>query len=440
MIRHMDKLLLLSFIPLSVCQVLADDWPQWRGPTRDGVWRETGLVEKFAEEQLPIKWRVKIGAGYSGPTVANGRVYVMDRQTDPEQMERVVCVDAETGVKIWTHEYKCPYVGIGYTAGPRASVTINDGLAYSMGAMGNLFCLDAKMGAVVWSNDLNAEYQIQVRDKDANRMPIWGMACSPLIYNDLVILQIGAKDASVIALDKKTGKEVWRALSDPGQYSSPVLTKQAGKDVLICWTGASIAGLAPQNGEVYWQQEFLPKNMPIGCASPVILKDRLFLTSFYDGSLMLRLLPDQTNVEQVWKIVGASERDTKALHSIISTPLMIGDYVYGVDSYGELRCLNAETGERIWEDLTAVPKARWSTIHFVQNGDQIWMFNERGELIISKLTSQGFQEIGRAKLIEPTTDQLRDRGGVCWSHPAFAMRSVFARNDNELLRADLSSK
>ena len=374
------------------------------------------------------------------PTVANGRVYVMDRLTDPEQTERVLCVAAENGEKIWTHEYKCPYIGIGYTAGPRASVTIDDGRAYSLGAMGNLYCLDADQGTVVWSSDLNAEYKIQVRDRDANRMPIWGMACSPLIYGDLVILQIGAKDASVVAWDKKTGKEVWRALSDPGQYSSPVLTRQAGKDVLVCWTGAGVAGIAPQTGEVFWREEFRPKNMPIGCASPVILQDRLFLTSFYDGSLMLRLLPQQTKVEQVWKLQGPSERDTRALHSIISTPIMIGDHIYGVDSYGELRCLHADTGERIWEDLTAVPKARWSTIHFVQNGDKVWMFNERGELIIANLSPSGFQEISRAKLIEPTTEQLRDRGGVCWSHPAFAMKSVFARNDNELVRAELSAK
>ena len=440
MIRRWYKLLPLSILLFAFCQVSADDWPQWRGPTRDGVWQETGVVEKFAAAQLPIQWRVKIGSGYSGPTVANGRVYVTDRLTDPEQLERVVCVDAETGEKVWTHEYKCPYLGIGYTAGPRAAVTIDDGLAYSLGAMGNLFCLDAEQGTVVWSIDLNTEYKIQVRDREANRMPIWGMACSPLIYQDLVIIQVGAKDAGVIAFEKKTGKEVWRSLSDPGQYSSPVLTRQADKDVVVCWTGASVAGLAPQSGQVYWRHEFLPKNMPIGCASPVILKDRLFLTSFYDGSLMLRLLPEQTNVEQVWKQRGPSETETKALHSIISTPIMIDDHIYGVDSYGELRCLDSDTGERIWEDLTAVPKARWSTIHFVQNRDRVWMFNERGELIISKLTPDGFQEISRAKLIEPTMEQLRQRGGVCWSHPAFAMKSVFARNDNELVRADLSAK
>ena len=139
----------------------------------------------------------------------------------------------------------------------------------------------------------------------------------------------------------------------------------------------------------------------------------------------------------MWRRRGASERDTDALHAMISTPSFEDDYVYGVDSYGELRCLDARTGERIWEDLTAVPKSRWGTIHMVRNGERMWMFNERGELLIATLSPQGFHEISRAKLIEPTTDQLEQRGGVCWSHPAYAYQHVFARNDRELVCASL---
>ena len=125
---------------------------------------------------------------------------------------------------------------------------------------------------------------------------------------------------------------------------------------------------------------------------------------------------------------------------MISTPCMEGDYVYGVDSYGELRCLDARNGDRIWEDLTAVPKARWATIHMVRNGRRMWMFNERGELMIGTLSPKGFHEISRAKLIEPTTEQLGQRNGVCWSHPAFAYKHVFARNDRELVCASLATE
>jgi outer membrane protein assembly factor BamB len=395
------------------------------------VWRETGIVEKFASSQLAPKWRVEVGAGYCGPTVANGRVYVTDRITASGSTERVLCFDEQTGVRVWTHQYDCPYGRIGYPAGPRASVTIDGGKAYALGATGRLHVLDAASGKVLWQKDLEQEYRIQ--------MPIWGIAASPLIHKDLVILHIGGEGACVVALNKETGAEAWRALDDRAQYSAPIVVQQAGQPVVICWTGDSAAGLAAATGKVLWRYPWKPRNMPIGVATPVVEKDRVFFTSFYDGSLMLRLLSDKPEVEKVWQIVGLDEQNTEALHSIIATPVFENGHIYGTDSYGELRCLDAASGERLWEDLTAVPKARWSTIHFVKNGERYFMFNERGELLIGKLSPRGFQEISRAKLLEPTLDQLRQRGGVCWSHPAFANKHIFARNDKELVCAGLAA-
>jgi outer membrane protein assembly factor BamB len=129
-----------------------------------------------------------------------------------------------------------------------------------------------------------------------------------------------------------------------------------------------------------------------------------------------------------------------ALHGMLSTPILDGDYIYGVDDYGQFRCLDAKTGERVWEDLTAVPKARWATIHMVRNEDKVWMFNELGELIIAKLSPNGFEEISRAQLIEPTPGQLNRQGGVCWSHPAYANKHVFVRNDSVLIAASLAAE
>jgi outer membrane protein assembly factor BamB len=210
--------------------------------------------------------------------------------------------------------------------------------------------------------------------------------------------------------------------------------------VLVVWTGDSIAGLDPANGSVYWRQPFKPSRMVLNVATPVVHDDRLFLTAFYDGSLMLRLNEDKPAVEQIWRKVGRDEQHTQALHSIISTPVFDGPNIYGVDSYGQLRCLDAKTGERVWEDLTAVPKARWATIHFVKNGDRYFMFNERGELLIARLAPDGFHEISRTSVLDPTTDQLNMRGGVCWSHPAFAYKHIFARNDRELVCGSLAAE
>ena len=121
-------------------QAFAGEWPQWRGPNRDGVWREKGIVQTFEGRQLPVLWRAKIANGYSGPSVVNGRVYITDRLTPPIQVERVHCFDAHSSQEIWSHAYECRYVKIGYPDGPRASVSIDDGRAYSLGAAGNLFC------------------------------------------------------------------------------------------------------------------------------------------------------------------------------------------------------------------------------------------------------------------------------------------------------------
>jgi len=411
-------------------RAFADDWPQWRGPHRDGVWQEKGVIQKFDRLPLPIRWRAKISNGYSGPTVARGRVYVTDRVTAPTQLERIHCFDAMTGEQIWSYSYKCKYERFEHRDGPRASVTIDQGRAYSLGAMGHLFCFDAAKGTVLWSKDLDAEYKI--------KMPLWGIAASPLVEDGLVIVQVGGRDnACLVALDKLNGKEKWRALNDPASYSAPIVIEQAGKRVLVCWTGDNLVGLEPLTGKLYWQHPFTQR-MVHNIATPVFKNNYLFVSSFFDGSLLLKVNPDRLAVEQLWRRKGPNERNTDSLHCCISTPLLQGDYIYGVDSYGELRCLDLNTGNRIWESLHAVPKARWANIHLVRNQDKIWMFNERGELIISKLSPQGFHEISRAKLINPTRGQLSQRGGVCWSHPAFAYRHVYIRNDKELVCACLS--
>lgn len=410
-----------------------DDWPQWRGPHRDGRWPESGIVEKFSGPRLEPLWRAAISSGYSGPTVAGGRVLVTDRVATPGEIERVLAFDANTGQRLWSFEYPCPYAGVSYDAGPRASVSLDEGRAYALGTMGHLHCLDAATGKLLWSKTPGKDYAVQV--------PIWGIAASPLVHGDLLFVQIGAAEgACVVALDKRTGAERWRALDDRPSYSAPILIEYGDRTILVCWTGDHLAGLDPASGRIHWRYPFAPSRMVINVAAPVFDGGRLFLSAFYDGAAMLRLSPDGTAIEEMWRRKGPNEKQTDALHAMIATPILEDDSIYGVDSYGQLRCLDANTGDRIWEDLTAVPAARWANIHMVRNGARVWMFNERGDLIIAEMSPKGFHEIGRTHLIDPTTEQLRQRGGVCWSHPAFANRRVFARNDKELVCADLSSR
>jgi outer membrane protein assembly factor BamB len=362
--------------------------------------------------------------------VADGRVFVTDRITEPTQRERVFSFRWDTGALLWSYEYDCPYRDVSYTAGPRASVTVHDGLAYALGTMGHLHCFEADSGKIVWKKDLDALYQI--------RMPIWGIAGSPVVYEDLVVIQVGGENnACLVAFDRKTGKERWRALEDRAGYSTPIVVERGGRSILICWTADNVVGLDPASGKLQWSYAYPPKNMPLAIAAPVVQGDRLFVTGFYEGSLMLRLSDDGRAVEKVWEHQGPSERETAGLHALISTPIFEGEYIYGIDSHGELRCLKAANGQRIWENLEIVPTARWSTAHLIRNNRNIWIFNERGELLITSMSPQGVQIKSRAQLIEPTRDQLNRRGGVAWAHPAFAYRHVFARNDRELICASL---
>ena len=426
-------------VAVTVCLVAvlhaarADEWPQWRGPNRDGVWAETGIIGKFDSPEIERKWSVPISSGYSGPTVADGRVYVSDRVAEPEQIERVHCFDWETGKEIWSHSYGCRYEEFKYHAGPRASVLIDEGRAYSLGAAGHLFCFEAATGKVLWDRDLKAEYRI--------RMPNWGIAASPVVEGDLLIVQIGGDDACLCAFDKRNGEERWKALADDdASYAAPIVIDQAQERVLVCQTGDRIVGLDPRSGRLHWEHPFPWKNWPIGIATPVAHEGLVLISDAHKGTLLLRPSQESLDVEKVWHRGRRDSKDGKALHCLISTPFVDAGHVYGADGRGMLRCLSLATGEQVWEDRTAVPENRFATIHLVRHGDRTWMFNECGELIISRLAPDGFHEISRAKLIDPTREQLSRRDGVTWSHPAFAYRHVFARNDRELVCADLSAK
>jgi outer membrane protein assembly factor BamB len=421
-------LLIIGLFLINIIE--AQEWPDWRGSNRDGIWREDNIIGKFKSNIIPLKWSIPVGAGYSGPTVSGGKVYLTDRIEKPEEKERVLCVNSDNGQIIWTYSYACQYGNVGYPDGPRASVVISDGKAYSLGTMGQLFCFNAQSGTVIWMHDLNREYQLI--------MPTWGIAATPLIFENKIILQAGGKDgASVLALDKNSGKEIWRSMDDEISYSAPILIRQAGMPVLVVWTAENLNGLDPETGKVYWRIPF-PVKMGMAISTPVLYKDYLFVSCFFSGSLLVKLNQETLTAQKIWLRAGASELRTDALHCTINTPFIKDDFIYGVDSYGELRCLNLENGDRVWEDLSAVTRDRWANIHFIQHGEQTWMFNEHGELLITELSPKGLKIISRAKLIEPATGQLNRKGiGVTWSHPAFANRCVFARNDNRLVCAYL---
>ncbi len=421
------------FVGLLPLAAHSSDWPQWRGPNRDGVWSETGVVSKFKSDKLEPVWSSPVGSGYSGPTVSDNRVYLTSYLDKPKQVEQVHCVDRFTGKEIWKHVYDCKYQDIGYPLGPRAAVAISDGKAYSLGTMGHFHCLDAVTGEVLWKKDFESEYGAS--------MPIWGITASPLVDDDRVYLQIGGQpDACVVAFDKNTGKEIWRSLDGGASYSAPRFIQHGKRRLVLVWTGDWFAGLEPSTGEPVWKEKFSRAQMVINVADPVVDQGtgRMFFSSFYDGSYLYRMDTSSMGVDLLWSRRGRSENHTDALHSIIMTSVIRGNYVYGIDSHGALRCLDLETGDRVWEDQTLLEKGRWATAFFVQNGEHTWISTEKGDLVIARLTPDGFERISTAHLIEPTTFLPRRSGNIVWSQPAYAHKHIFARNDRELICVDLS--
>ena len=426
--------------------LLADDWPQWLGPRRDAVWRESGIVDKFPTNGPPVLWRAKIGGGFAGPTVALGHVYVADRQltrgagngSDPNassptrSLERVLCLNETDGQVLWQYEYECPYT-ISYPAGPRVAPMVSEGKAYTLGAEGNLLCLDAATGKVLWSHDFKKDFDVKA--------PMWGFAGHPLLDGNRLICLARGQGSTAVAFDKDTGKEIWRALTakEPG-YSSPVIYEAGGKRQLILWDPEAANSVDPVTGEVEWSVPFNSR-MGMSIATPRKMGDLLFFTCFYNGSLMLRLDPAKPAAATLWRTIKETERDTTQLNAVMCTPFLEDGYIYGVCSYGQLRCLKADTGERVWETFQATTSGqpvRWGNAFIVKNGDRFFLFNEKGDLIIAKLSPRGYEEMSRAHLLEPTGDASGRK--VVWSHPAFANRHVYARNDIEIICADLALK
>jgi outer membrane protein assembly factor BamB len=439
----------------------ADDWPQWLGPKRDGVWRETGLVEKFPQGGPKELWRVPVGVGYAGPAVAGGKVFVIDLvPADDAKLpesgfakgarvpgkERVLCLDEKTGKKLWATDYPVEY-RVSYAAGPRCTPTVDGEMVYTLGAMGDLKAIKVADGSVAWSKNFMKDYEAG--------LPQWGFAAHPLVDGDkLICLAGGSNDRLVIAFDKKTGKELWAKESCQGDfgYCPPMIYEFGGKRQLVIWHARAVVGLEPDTGKRLWRVDFDAKASLTAPTPRKVGDDRLFITSFYNGSMLLKVGADKADV--VWRSKARGERpnQTADLSSIMCTPWVDGEHIYGVCSYGQLRCIEANTGKRVWESMKATrgkltpakvaddPEPaegeRWSLAFLIPQGDRYFLFNEQGDLIIAKLSPKGYEELDRAHVIDPTNTMAGRK--VVWMHPAFANKCVYARNDKELVCVSLA--
>ncbi|MEZ6055578.1 MAG: PQQ-binding-like beta-propeller repeat protein [Planctomycetaceae bacterium] len=424
---------------IAATSCVASDWPQWLGPGQTSEWVEEGVLDKFPEAGLNVQWRVPVGLGYSGPAVVGDRVFLTDyirsegavannpgARISLQGTERVLCFSAADGKLLWKQEYDRPYE-ISYPSGPRATPTVDGEMVYALGAEGDLLALKVADGSIVWKKQLQQEYAV--------KSPIWGYSAAPLVQGDRLYCMVGGKGQAIVAFDKKTGKELWKAVdSQDAGYAMPTIIEAAGVSQLIVWAPETIQGLNPENGEVYWTQPLKP-DYGMSIMVPRYFNGALFASGIGNVGKLFRLGTDRPSAEIVWA------GDVKsAVYCANSTPVIHEGIIYGCDCRsGALVAVEMKDGQRLWESFaptTGERRAGHGTAFLVRHEDRYFLFSETGELILAKLSREGYVEISRARLLEPTNEAFNRP--VVWTHPAFADKSVFARNDKELVRASLA--
>lgn len=399
----------------------ADDWPQWRGLNRDAVWNETNTIKLFPADRLKTSWRAPVGTGFSSPVVAHGRVFVADAKISRAKAnERVLCFDAKSGQALWTHSYPVDYAEWAFDPknpfGPRPTPIVDGSRVFTLGARGHLFCLDTRNGTVVWKKKLAN------KSKDSTFTP------SPLIESNLLILVLDGLPPGpcVVALDKNSGKEIWKAIDEPATMSSPIVVTAAGKRQLIVWTEGAMNSLDPLTGKLYWRERY-PGASTYAIPTPVSHGDLLLV-----NGVMFKLDHEKPGASVLWPDGRPPSRQTS---SDTSAPMLQGDHLFACNLSGALVCAEAKTGRIVWETNHVTKSTSGASIHITRNGNSALLFTDNGDLIRAQLAPEGYREISRARLLNPT---YPFGGKKCaWTPPAYANGHVFARTDEEVVCASL---
>jgi outer membrane protein assembly factor BamB len=375
------------------------DWPQWRGPRRDGV-----SDEKISAAFWPPRtvWKVRGGAGHSSISIAAGRAVTLIQEGDNEV---VLCLDASTGAEVWRHvdaaKFFEPYAGVG----PHSTPTMHGGRVYAVGATGLFHCLDGATGKVLWEHDLPKKFECAAPD--------YGLSCSPLIEGDLVVVIPGsATKGSVAAFHRETGALVWTALAEPSGYSSPVAATIGGKRQIVAVTGKSVSGLAPPDGTVLWTHPWTTRR-ECNIATPIVAGDYVFVSSGYGkGCALLEIGSEARPVYE-----------HNRMRNLFSTCVVNGEHLYGLDD-AMLVCMELRTGKVLWK----------------QRGF------DKGSVLLAGGTLIVLGENGRLALVEPRPSAYNELAATtisttkCWAVPSLARRKLYVRDQEFIYCLDLGAE
>ncbi|MEZ0386460.1 MAG: PQQ-binding-like beta-propeller repeat protein [Verrucomicrobium sp.] len=399
----------------------AEDWPQWRGQHRDGTSTEVAGIADFPPAGLPVLWKAEVGAGWSSPVVVQGKVYVLDaRLQRPQAWERVTCRDVQTGKVLWQKEEAVPYPEFCFVAGqengPTSTPVVAGGNIYTLGQMGRVCCRSATTGETLWQRDFRTDYGMKEFTGNA----------SLLVEGELLVVTMtGASGACVVALDKQIGKEKWRALDEGATNSSPMGVETEGRRQIVVWTQQSVSWLDAVTGATLWSERLLTSTDK--AVSTPVCEGRLLLV----GGLMFRLNDKEPGAQVLWP---ENRAVSHRVLSHTSTAWLTGGHVYSARSSGEFVCLVALTGKEVWKtDRVTTPK-QGATVHIIGSSSQAGtalLYNDQGELILVRLSPDGYEERSRFRVLEP--DQPFGGKKVNWSAPVLANGRVYVRNQREMV-------
>jgi outer membrane protein assembly factor BamB len=387
----------------------ATDFPEYRGRQRDGIVHGPALARDWKTHPPRLLWRQPIGGGYAAFAVAGHVAVTIEQRRDSEA---VVCYDTATGGEFWVHAYPAHFSESLGGDGPRATPTIADGEVYSLGATGRLVCLDLKSGQLKWGVNIL---------QDNENVP-WGMSGSPLVYDQLVVVNPGVQRSSasakaVVAYDRANGRPVWSTGDSKAGYSSPMLATLGGRRQVILLDGAGLAGYDSQSGNELWRFSW-PTFQDINVAQPVVLDgDRIFISSGYDKGCALIHVAESAgkwSVSPLWQ--------NKSMRCKFTSPVAFQGFLYGLDE-GILTCVDQETGERKWRD------GRYGHGQLLRAADLLVILSETGKLVLVEATPAGHHELGSIPALE----------GKTWNNPALADGKAFLRNSEEMACYDLAA-
>jgi len=390
------------FAATSASLCLAADWPQWRGPARNGISAEKGWSSSWASGPHKV-WSARVGLGWSAMSVVGSRLYTAGWANG---QDTIWCLDALSGKPIWKWSYPCDggsrYGGDGY-GGPRAEPTVDGGNVYIMSIEGGVACLNAQTGKVVWGRNV-------ARETGAGA-PQWGFAGSPLVEGNLLILNIGETGT---ALDKSTGKIVWKS-GGTGGYSSPAPYTMGRQRAVALFSSKSVVAVNPANGAVLWRHPW-ETNFDVNAADPIFAGTDVFISSNYGrGCALLR--PSGNRAQVVW--------ENRSMKNHFSTSVMVNGGIFGNDD-GRLKCLDLATGNERWSARGGLGKGG-----LIASDNKLILLTERGELVVVQADPGRYSELARAKILD----------GTCWTHPVLANGRIYARShEGDLVCLDVRGK